>query len=201
MAERSPSDPRSAKQTRCKGITKKGNKCKNSHKCCWHSQESPRDTKWYFVSPKLLIPKTKGRWVKRKEIPKNTTPIHFRFKDDPDFGMINLCGGKRKEYLKIKNYDKIVIKLDEINVYFPVFEQFYIKKYVSVGGFSLKDLFKVINHTGIDAGKHSKYGSDMKYHFASRGDFPCEYAITSSPKGSNINFNPKTGNVYISTQH
>ena len=129
--------------------------------------------------------------MERKQIPKNTTPIHFRFKDDPDFGMINLCSEKRKEYLKIKNYNDVVIKLDEINVYFPVFEQFYIKKYVSVGGFSLKDLFEVINHTGIEAGKHSKYGRD----------FPCEYAITSSSKGSNINFNPKTGNVYISTQH
>ena len=125
-----------------------------------------------------------------REIPKNITRVNFRFKNDPKFGMINICGWK-KEHTLIKNYTSVIIKKNTIHVHFPVFEHFYRMKHTSLGGFSLKDLFRVIHLTGVAAGKTTKYDND----------FSCAFAITSSNKGSSIKYQANTGNVFISTQH
>ncbi len=134
-----------------------------------------------IVNSRLLVP---------REIPKNITRINFRFKDDPKFGMINICLWK-KEHTLIKNYTSVIIKKNTIHVHFPVFEHFYKMKHTSLGGFSLKDLFRVIHLTGVAAGKTTKYDDD----------FSCAFAITSSNKASDIKYQANTGNVFISTQH
>ncbi len=68
--------------------------------------------------------------VVERKVPNGTKPIHFRFKDDDKFGMLNLCCWK-DEINKIKDNNKKVITNKTIKIYIPIFDNFYQKSYTS----------------------------------------------------------------------
>lgn len=139
--------------------------------------------------------------IKERKTPKGTKYIKFNFKDDPKFGMINLGTHVwKKDIDKIENINEKIIDDNIINIYFPIFDHFYMKTYESKNGYTFKKLFSKIMKTGIEAGKYdTKHNPDHYAVPATYEDFVGEYAITSNDKESDIEI--KNNNIYISLQH
>lgn len=137
--------------------------------------------------------------VVERKIPKGTKCIHFRFKHNQEFGMLNLCCWK-DEITNIKDYDKKIIKTKKVFIYIPIFDNFYVKLYTSQNGFTFHQLVDRIVRASLQAGKYDIQTYPEHYFGpATATDFIGEYAITSSLKSSDIQ--KKGDNIYISFQH
>ncbi len=135
-----------------------------------------------------------------RKIPHHAKYILFNFKNDKSFGMLNLCCW-RDEINKIINTNK-VIKNKKINIYYPIFDKFYVKEYRSNDDFTLSKLMEKIERIGIQAGKYDVQKNPQHYNdpkSMTNIDFIGEYAITSTDKKSNIQI--KDDKVYISLEH
>ncbi len=143
-----------------------------------------------------------------RKVPKNVKPIKFNFKDDPTFGMINLCCWEDEiDKIETKLYNQKIINTT-IKIHFPIFghppiiDHFYVKEYSSKNGFTFKELVEKIVKAGLQTGKYYSaiekifQGEAKKYDSAV--DFISEYSIASNERFSDINI--KGNNVYISLQ-
>ena len=134
-----------------------------------------------------------------RKIPIGTKPIKFHFKNNPKFGMLNMCCWKN-EINQIEDPHKKIINRTKIHVYFPMFEYFYVKTYESKSGFTFKQLFDRIVRTGMRAGTFDTENNPDHYVGpATAEDFIGEYAITSNNRTSDIKI--RGANVYVSIQH
>ncbi len=134
-----------------------------------------------------------------RNYPKSAKDIYFEFKNNPDFGMLNLCCWKN-EIKKIKDYNKKTLNNKSIKIYYPLFDHFYVKEYHSKNGFTFENIIEKIYQTGIQAAKYNIKMNPHHYeHPISPENSLGEYAITSSKKGSNIK--TKDNRIYISLQH
>ena len=135
-----------------------------------------------------------------RKIPKGVKPIRFHFKDDLNFGMLNLCCWK-DEINNIKNYNRKVINNSKIKIYYPITSNyFYIKEYSSTNGFTFKQLIDRIVKAGIQAGRYYiKINPEYYPKNMTNMDFIGEYSIASSNKNENIYI--KGNKVYINLEH
>jgi len=137
--------------------------------------------------------------VVERKIPSGTKHIHFRFHNNKEFGMLNLCCWK-DEINKITDYNKKVIANKKIKIHIPIFDNFYKKTYTSQNGFTFYQLVDRIIKASLQAGKYDTQNHPKHYSGpATEYDFIGEYAITSSSKSSDIQ--KKGNNIYISFQH
>ena len=132
--------------------------------------------------------------------PEKAKPITFHFKNDKDFGMLNFCDWKN-DINKIHNCDQKVIKYKDINIYFPLPDVFYVKKYYSKNGFTFRKLVALIANCGIESYQYDIITNPS--HYRNIGGIKAEYllgrfAITWSPDFSDITI--KENNVYVSVQ-
>jgi len=135
----------------------------------------------------------------KREIPKNTKYIKFHFKNDKTFGMLNLCCWK-DEIDEIDNANRTIIDHKKINIYFPMFDYFYVKTYRSNVGFTFRKLVDTIIKAGLQTGKYdTRYNPQHYFRPATAEGFIGEFAITSSLDKSDIEI--KGNSIYISLQH
>jgi|SaaInlStandDraft_7_1057024.scaffolds.fasta_scaffold00586_4 hypothetical protein len=134
--------------------------------------------------------------------PKNTKPINFISQEYKltNFGLINLCSWQ-EDLNNIIELNTKIININIINIYFPIFKNYFTKIYKSENGFTFKQLIERIVDCGLYAGKY-----DIKHypkHYRSENiipiDFINEYALVSSENKSDINI--KNNCIYISLQH
>jgi len=134
-------------------------------------------------------------YVKRV-YPSNLKQVKFQFIDDEDFGMINLCCVNQELY-KIKQINDKIIQKKTIEIYFPLFDYFYIVRFQSPMGWTLRRLIKDIEIAGLAAMTYYALinHEDPEMSRSSLG----EYALTWSPEQSDIEM--IDDKVYISLQH
>jgi len=136
--------------------------------------------------------------VLRKE-PSNLKNINFNFKDNSDFGMINLCCWQ-KDLQNIEHPNKIVLNNEKVQIYYPMFDHYYTKTYTNQSGFTLKQLVDRIVKVGNQAGKyHAKHHPQDYTGEPDPSAMTGEYAITWSPQGSDLKY--KGSKVFVTLQH
>lgn len=85
-----------------------------------------------------------------KVYPRKAKNIKFALKDNNKYGHINLCCWK-DDIKKIKYTNKKILRDKKIYIYFPLYDDFYVKEYRSETGFTFRQLINRIHRAGKSA--------------------------------------------------
>ena len=136
--------------------------------------------------------------VDKSQTPKDLTFVKFNFKNNLKYGMLNVCS-TNKEIVTLDDLNTKITNDQEIEIYFPLLGDYYVKAYSSRRGFTLKRLLECIVKIATQAGKHAIRSNPHEFtEEATYKDFIGEYSITSDRDMSDIR--RKKNRFYISLQ-
>lgn len=125
----------------------------------------------------------------------------LKFIDNDKFGMINLDSSgnltdDESEFFKIKHIDDLIISDENIKIYYPAYEIYYVNEYSSKKGFTLKKLLQLINKMGYNF-HYSDYLQNPTYYNING----CEDAADSVEEYSVSYFYIDNSNIYVEVDH
>lgn len=137
--------------------------------------------------------------LKRKNAPKSAKNYKLQNKTPDDMGMVNLGGDIEDDLKEIVNAK--ISNSNSMVMYFPLFENSYVKEFKSTNGFTVKKIIKLINSTGAKALAEDWKTNPENY----RGVSSAKEASTAIGENAitNLVYNEKNGvlNLYVELQH
>jgi hypothetical protein len=131
-------------------------------------------------------------------VPNSATYIHFTGIPNDSLTVINL-GNWKNEKQNITARTIPIIGYKRINIYFPIFDKFFVKSYKCENGFSFHLLIQEILRCGIQAAKYDIKNNPTNWsNNTTPSDAWGASAITSSQHKSDLQI--YNNNIYISLQ-
>jgi hypothetical protein len=113
-------------------------------------------------------------------------------------GIVNLGDNKlTTDDLKgIKDLNKKIVDKQVVHIYFPAFENYFVKTYRSKNGFTLRKILNLINDTGYIA-MYEAFKLNPKNFFTD----DIEEAASSIGEFAVMTFNIDDNNIYVNIEH